>query len=82
MKKESKLKKINMPKEEPEMEMSELEFEEMPADEAPPPEEEAPSEGPSDLEGASDEELLAEIKKRGLESQLGEEPAPEQDFGM
>lgn len=77
-----KLKKLKMPPRE-EMDMSELEFskEESPeyeAEEAMEGEEkeEAP-EAMSELESVSDEDLLAEVKKRGLLSQLESETSEE-----
>lgn len=73
-----KLKKLAMPKRE-EIDMAELDMEEMPT-EGEMPEgdmgegEEMPVEaGP--LADVSDEELMAELKKRGLSSKLAEEDA-------
>jgi hypothetical protein len=89
-KSKGKLGKMRMPerREEPEMDLSELEA---PAEE---PEmemagEEMASEEPMgmpQLESASDEELLAEVRKRGLTKELEKEEAgemqPEEDLGM
>lgn len=70
------LKKMKMPKRE-EIDMAELDMEEMPGGEMPEgdmSEEEMPVEaGP--LADVSDEELMAEMKKRGLTSKLEEEDA-------
>lgn len=68
-----KLKKLSMPKRE-EMDMSELEMDmpaegEMMAGEEPSDKGEMPSKE-SPLAGASDEELMAEMKKRGLMGDL------------
>lgn len=74
-----KLKKLAMPKRE-EIDMAELDMEEMPAGGEEMPEgdmgegEEMPVEaGP--LADVSDEELMAELKKRGLSNKLAEEDA-------
>lgn len=72
-----KLKKLAMPKRE-EIDMGELEIpvedggDEMMAGEEPSDKGEMPSKE-SPLAGASDEELLAEMKKRGLMGELEEE---------
>jgi hypothetical protein len=83
-----KLKKLSMPKRE-EMDMGELEIEmepaggdEMMAGEEPSDKGEAPSKE-SPLAGASDEELLAEMKKRGLMGELeGEGMSGEEELDM
>jgi hypothetical protein len=73
-----KLKKLAMPKRE-EIDMAELDMEEMPTEGEMPESdmgegEEMPVEaGP--LADVSDEELMAELKKRGLSSKLAEEDA-------
>ena len=81
-----KLKKLAMPKRE-EMDISELDMtteggEEMAAGEEPSDAGEMPSKE-SPLAGASDEELLAEMKKRGLMGELeGEGMAGEEELDM
>lgn len=69
-----KLKKLAMPKRE-EMDISELDMEEMPTggEEMAEGEEMPVEAGP--LADVSDEELMAELKKRGLSSKLAEEDA-------
>ena len=81
-----KLKKLAMPKRE-EIDMGELEIEMEPSEEMAAGEEtsdkgEMPSKE-SPLAGASDEELLAEMKKRGLMGELeGEGMAGEEELDM
>ena len=73
-----KLKKLAMPKRE-EIDMAELEMDEMPAEAAgggDEGEEEMPVEAGT-LADVSDEDLMAELKKRGLMSKL-EESSPEE----
>ena len=90
----SKLKKMKMPKDQ-EMDMSELDMSEgeSPSDEsAESPEMEMAEDememAPSPLDSISDDELMAEIEKRGLMSQLSKSEKPEDaekmppDFGM
>ncbi len=85
----SKLKKIQMPQSDKfsldELLSSEGEEKSEEGQESESPEME-PSEGPSSpLEQVSDDELMAEMKKRGLMSEMDEsgEPSEEQpDFGM
>ena len=79
----NKLSKLKMPKRD-EVDMSELDMEAGPEEgaEAEGPEmeleveaegSERPAEGSSDLEGVADEDLIAELKKRGLMGKLAEE---------
>lgn len=85
--KSGKLGKLKMPKRE-EMDMSEFDMEpkeesaeyeamEAPEEEGAEMEEMEASESPSELKAASDEDLLAEVKKRGLMSQLEAETGEE-----
>lgn len=84
----SKLKKMKMPEKKGEdlsgmEEMDSMELsEEAPSEEMPEdmaiPSEEAPAS--PELDALSDEELMAEIKKRGLMSQLGEEEVSEEEI--
>lgn len=91
---EGKLKKMRMPEEEKmdmgydmgeesegEGDMSEEDLAKHESEE-PMPEKQEEGEAPADLEKFSDEELMAELKKRGLDKQMGEEENPEMDFGM
>ena len=78
------LKKLKMPKPKS-FEMEELDMEESPDEEAAESPEEEAAESPEeekrehegDLSEFSDEDLLAEVKKRGLMSQLEEETGEE-----
>jgi hypothetical protein len=94
MEKKKKLSKLSMPErrapeemelmefegEEPEMEMPESEEMELEMDKA--PAEEALDAQMSAAADLSDDELLAEIKKRGLTADLGEEEAEEAEQEM
>jgi hypothetical protein len=96
-KKSSKLKKMRMPEMEPEMEMSDAEEMDMEMAEPEASELAEKPEAPesddaegvepepmASLEEASDEDLMAEIRKRGLMSELekSEEMEPESDIGV
>lgn len=79
------LKKLKMPKPK-EMEMDDLDFSpesaeeeasESPEEEGAESPEEEPAEHPGELEKVSDEDLLAEVKKRGLMAQMEKETGDE-----
>lgn len=83
-----KLKKLSMPKRE-EMDMSELELEMEPSEGGGDMAGESEGEGEEKMPGkkgmdslasVSDEDLMAELKKRGLMSQLGEESEGEMEL--
>lgn len=90
-----KLGKLKMPARKEELDLSELEDKEMPEmeegealegeeDVMEASEEEIPSdkEMPLDLSALSDDELMAEIKKRGLMSDLAQSDEAEEEMGM
>lgn len=84
----SQLKKMKMPEKGQELDLSELDKEGSPADDSQDateegsPEEEAnesPAEESKELDAIPDDLLLAEVKKRGLMSQLQDDDSAPQD---